>query len=131
MVDNSRVRDRLLNEYPPNTQGMWEILGEDPNCDLGGSHVQPKLEVVSGTYKNVVEYAITLRGFIGWGYGGSITLLNPPKGVVNVDALNNPEVLKLEEERRNIQHRLKTIESDLKALVQAPPPDMSKPKKKR
>lgn len=34
--------------------GLWRVLGEDPNYDLGGPHVQPDL---GGTLQEVVEMA--------------------------------------------------------------------------
>ena len=128
MADHSHVRTRLLKDYPADAQGTWQILGEDPNCDFGGPHHEPELEVVTGTYKNVVEYALTLPRFFNWGGGGRIKLMTPPKGLVNVDTLKSPEVLKLEEERKQLQDRLRTIESDLKSIVQAPPKEQTSPK---
>lgn len=117
MADHSHARKRLLERYPANTQGTWEIRGEDPNCDLGGYHHEPKLEVVTGTYKNVVEYALTLPNFFGWGSGGSIVRIDPPTDIVNVDNLRNPRVVELEDERRELQGRLKDIEKELQTLL--------------
>ena len=117
MSDHSHVRTRLLKEYSPNTTGTWEIRGEDPNCDLGGHHHEPKLETVTGTYKNVVEYALTLPNFFSWGGGGRIIKVDPPSNMVNVDTLRNPRVLELEEERRQHQARLKEIETELSILI--------------
>lgn len=66
---DERTRKRLLEEVKdPNAEGEWEIYGEDPNCDMGGHHHTPYLCTVSGTYKDVVEYALGLRGFYSWGY---------------------------------------------------------------
>lgn len=41
---------------------IWQILGEDPNCDFGGSHIQPTLGYVEGEYEDVLVYAQTLKG---------------------------------------------------------------------
>jgi len=117
MADYEHIRARLLKDYPAETVGTWEIRGEDPNCDLGGHHHEPRLETVTGTYKNVVEYALTLPNFFTWGGGGRIVRRDPPTNLVNVDKLVNPKVLKLEEERRNIQARLKEIEAEIAQLV--------------
>lgn len=110
-------RIRLLQGRNPNEQGVWKIYGEDPNCDLGGPHHEPLLETVSGTYRNVVEYALTLPRFYSWGGGGRIERHNPPTNIRNVDQMMNPRVLKLEEERRKIQDRLKEIEREISTLV--------------
>ena len=58
--------------YPRDKEGVWKILGEDPNCDFGGYHTQPNLGTVSGTYQKALEYAVTQPLFFGWGSGGSV-----------------------------------------------------------
>lgn len=118
MSDNKDyTRKRLLDEHLKGEQGTWKILGEDPNCDLGGHHYEPELETVIGTYSNVVEYALGLKGFFCWGAGGRIVRLAPPGGLVNVDTLTNPAVKKLEDERKQLQQRLKAIETELHNLI--------------
>lgn len=52
--------------------GIWNIHGEDPNCDFGGSHTNPFLETVEGTYRNACLYAVKLLGFYQWGAGGYV-----------------------------------------------------------
>jgi len=103
-------------KYSPDETGTWRILGEDPNCDWGGPHHEPHLETVTGTYKNVLEYAKTLRGWTTWGHGGRIVKEGPVK---NIDKLAKPnaKVLKLEAERDKIRNRLSEIEEELKKLV--------------
>ena len=46
MSNIDQCRKRLLEKYSPNEKGIWHIQGEDPNCDLGGSHHQPTLKYV-------------------------------------------------------------------------------------
>jgi len=114
-LDN--IRARLLRDHDREAQGTWRILGEDANCDLGGSHYEPELEVVSGTYRNVVNYALTLPRFFTWGSGGRITKLEIPTGIANVDQMRNPRVLLLEEERNNLRNRLKEIDAEIASIV--------------
>ena len=115
MDDHHNIRVRLLKRYPADTFGRWKIVGEDSNCDLGGSHYQPHLETVTGTYKNVVEYALTLDRFFTWGGGGDI--IQEETSLKNIDKVfSNPRIKQLEEERRNIQARLKIIEAELGTL---------------
>jgi hypothetical protein len=66
--------DRLHREEPKNSDNynMWEIKAEDENCDMGGSHHQERLAVVRGSYRKACEYAVKLKGFAGWGYGGNV-----------------------------------------------------------
>lgn len=114
-MSNDHVRKRLLEVHPPDTFGTWRILGEDPNCDWGGGHHEPELETVTGTYANVVEYAITLRGFFQWGSGGRI--IKMPNQYKNVDnVVNNPRIKELEKERAKLQARIKDIEKELKGF---------------
>lgn len=125
-------REELNKLYHPEEEGCWEILGEDPNCDLGGYHNQPCLGIVLGTYKNVVNYALTLPSFFSWGGGGIIRRVSYRNGI-NVDKIFDApktkkskvvkeigllilEKDKLEEVVRNSKIRLEEIENQLKML---------------
>lgn len=68
----------LLKKYSLFSEGTWKVLGEDPNCDLGGSHHQPNLGLFKGTLKKVLERAVDLPGFWQWGAGGTIEKVNEP-----------------------------------------------------
>lgn len=109
------IKEGLLIKYPSNTYGIWEILGEDPNCDFGGHHSQPKLKIVEGTYCNVVNYALTLKGFVSWGSGGNINLISPQ---INVDDFKNSKVLALQDEKDLLSKRIKEIENEVNVLIQ-------------
>jgi hypothetical protein len=112
---NKHVRERLLKDHSPSEFGTWRILGEDPNCDLGGAHHEPELETVTGTYANVVEYAMTLGSFFQWGAGGRIKKVSTHHK--NIDKVfNNPRIKQLEKERAEMQARLKVIEQELQVL---------------
>jgi hypothetical protein len=115
LKNNTRVR--LLKEHNPNEMSTWEIRGEDPNCDLGGSHSEPLLETVSGTYRNVVEYALNLPGFYSWGSGGRIINVKPPTNILNVDRLVDSRVVALESERSKLRSRLEEIEREIQNIV--------------
>jgi hypothetical protein len=62
----------LMKQYNCGETGVWQILGEDPNCDLGGPHIQPLLCTVEGKFSDVLAYAVTLQRFWTWGSGGTI-----------------------------------------------------------
>jgi hypothetical protein len=64
---------RDTQKYALSERGTWRINGEDPNCDFGGCHSQPYLATVTGTYKDVIDYAVELANFWTWGGGGTIT----------------------------------------------------------
>ena len=75
-MTKNKVQEYLKYEYhtkyPLEENGYWIIYGEDPNCDFGGSHHEPLLEIVYGKYIDVVTYATTLDRFYTWGSGGRI-----------------------------------------------------------
>lgn len=66
----------LLKKHSLDEFGTWQIFGEDPNCDMGGYHHQPRLEVVTGTLKDVIEYGVKLPKFFTWGAGGDFVKLD-------------------------------------------------------
>ena len=112
MNKNDVVRKRLLEAYNTHEVATWTIYGEDPNCDLGGSHHEPLLETVTGTYCNVVDYALELAGFFQWGSGGRI--VKQPSAVKNVDKLNSPHVKRLEREREQLMKQVEDINTAIK-----------------
>lgn len=73
---------RLLEKYSLSTEGLWEVFGEDPNCDFGGYHHKPSLGLVQGTLENVIRWGVAQGGFWQWGGGGDFELRKPLK-VVN------------------------------------------------
>lgn len=68
---------RKYEDFPLNAFGIWDIYGEDPNCDMMGHHHQPFLERVKGTYADAIEYAYSLPDFVQWGSGGEINKFRP------------------------------------------------------
>lgn len=68
---------QLSNKHDLMERGLWEVLGEDPNCDLGGAHYTPKLGVVDGTLKDALTFAMRNNNFYTWGGGGEIVKIKP------------------------------------------------------
>ena len=63
----------LAKAYPDmEVEGIWEVLGEDSNCDFGGPHHMPKLFTAEGCLIDVVKRAVATPGFWTWGAGGKI-----------------------------------------------------------
>lgn len=71
----------LLNKYSMDTYGVWEIYGEDSNCDLGGHHHMPHLDTVEGTLQAAIEHGVKMPSFWQWGAGGDI---RPAKAVTKL-----------------------------------------------
>ena len=62
----------LLQKFKLDYVSKWEILGEDTNCDFGGSHHQPHLAYVHGTLEKAIGFAVETKGFYTYGSGGDI-----------------------------------------------------------
>ena len=62
----------LLKKHSLSDYGEWKVYGEDPNCDMGGTHHSPYLGRFKGTLSEVIDKAVGLSGFFAWGAGGTI-----------------------------------------------------------
>ena len=98
----------LLEKYSLDDTGIWEILGEDPNCDMRGYHHQPNLGYVSGKLSDVIAYAVELPKFWGWGAGGDIRQYIAPT-VVTI----NEDTKKLRRDRRELQKQIADLNSEI------------------
>lgn len=87
-IGRSRQRDQyentynfqvLVAKYSLSEYAVWEIYGEDPNCDMGGSHHMPVLGQVEGRLDDVINYGVKLSGFWQWGGGGDFRKITPKK----------------------------------------------------
>lgn len=76
---NTYSGQRLLKEHSLTEEGIWDVFGEDPNCDFGGSHHTPYLQTFEGKLENVLKVAVRLPNFWSWGGGGSIRKKVEPK----------------------------------------------------
>lgn len=65
---------KLLKKYKLTDVGIWEVRGEDPNCDFGGHHHEPFIGKVRGRLEEVIEWAVQQPNWLTWGAGGSIKL---------------------------------------------------------
>ena len=100
----------LLKKHKLNEQGLWQIRGEDPNCDLGGAHHMPNLGIVEGMLRDVIEYAVELPQFWQWGAGGDITKIGP---IPKINPKTNAERANLKSEAADLERRLKEINQRL------------------
>lgn len=103
---------KLLEKHSLEDEGTWEVLGEDPNCDLGGHHYQPRLGVYTGKLRDVIEMAVEMGSFWTWGSGGDI---NPIK-VTKVDASSTKIRIQLMERERALKEELEQVQRKLKSL---------------
>ena len=97
----------LVKKHSLDEVGVWEIRGEDPNCDFGGSHHSPYLATVSGRLVDVIESAVELPSFWTWGAGGNIRLVE----IQSLDMVNNKA--RLAKEKEELQKRIEEIEKEL------------------
>lgn len=70
---------RLLEKHNLDEYGTWKVEGEDRNPDMGGYHHEPLLGYFEGTLEQVIKKAYTLKDWMTWGAGGSITKIEPEK----------------------------------------------------
>jgi hypothetical protein len=68
----------LLATHSLSETGIWQVFGEDPNCDMQGSHVQPDLGLFEGKLDDVIREAVSLGNFWQWGSGGRIVKKTTP-----------------------------------------------------
>ena len=68
----------LIKDHSLTENGVWEVFGEDPNCDLGGSHSMPRLGAFEGELRKVLLHVVELPGFWQWGSGGTVIKYNTP-----------------------------------------------------
>lgn len=89
--------------------GIWQVFGEDPNCDFGGSHIEPTLGFFEGKRSEVLAYAKLLPKWITCGDGGRIKRIN----VTKVDKNKIIAHRTLQEEQKKLKARLKEINFEL------------------
>ena len=110
---------RLLKEHHLEEEGLWQIKGEDPNCDMGGSHHQPDLGIVQGKLRDVIEYAVELSSFWSWGSGGDIKKIDNIKKIDSAVTMRRNSLLEkkaqLIEELDKIDHELVKLSGDSNA----------------
>lgn len=78
-INHSYYGRDLMSKHTLDEQGIWQVLGEDPNCDFGGYHHMPELGFFEGTLEQVIRKAVSMDNFYTWGGGGKIVKQVPPK----------------------------------------------------
>lgn len=78
---NTWACKKLLEQHKLDETGIWQILGEDPNCDLGGAHHNPMLGYLEGKLENVIREAVKMDRFWQWGSGGQINKVTGVRAV--------------------------------------------------
>lgn len=111
-TETSYSGKRLLEQYDLNKVGIWEIRGEDPNCDMGGSHHQPRLGIVQGKLQDVIMFGVNLDGFWNWGAGGDFNFIG--ESIPKVDAQTNAVREALEKEEAELVQKLEKVRKQLK-----------------
>lgn len=103
---------QLLKKHSLDDTGTWEVLGEDPNCDLGGHHYQPRLGVYTGKLGDIIEMATEMGSFWTWGAGGNIHAIN----VTKVDASTTKKRRELVERESQLKKELAEVQQAIKSL---------------
>jgi hypothetical protein len=103
----------LLKEHSLHEEGLWQIFGEDPNCDFGGSHHSPELGIVEGKLEDVIAYAVNLPGFWNWGGGGHFKKIPTP---IKITPESNYERTKLQQEEESLKEQLEKVQNQLRGI---------------
>lgn len=102
---------RLLEKHSLDEVGIWQIFGEDPNCDMHGPHHQPDLGIVEGKLEDVIRHAVALPKFWQWGAGGDIKYIGKTIPKVDLASIEHREELK--EQARILEEQLKAIKAEI------------------
>jgi RNAse (barnase) inhibitor barstar len=100
----------LIKKYPLFQKGVWEVRGEDSNCDFGGSHHMPQLGFYEGTLDEVIDIAVNLPNFWQWGSGGKIE----PIKITSMETANKRK--QLEQKKAELLEMVSNIEEQLKGV---------------
>lgn len=109
---NTYSGKKLLEAHALAEVGVWEVRGEDPNCDFGGAHHQPLLGYFEGKLEDVVRYAVELPNFWEWGSGGSIRLHKQPL-ITKIDANSAKKRTELKKRKEQLEQELAEIKTAL------------------
>ena len=104
---------KLASRYSMDQEGVWRVLGEDPNCDLGGYHYQPDLGTFEGKLGDIIAYAVTLPGFWQWGSGGDFVNVGAP---VKIDASSSAKRIAAEQRVKELEAELEKARKELEGL---------------
>lgn len=104
--------NELIKKHSLEEVGVWKVRGEDPNCDLGGSHHMPDLGTYQGKLGDIVEMAVELPSFWQWGAGGEISAVHIKK----VDPQTTKRRAEVTEEIAMLERRLENGEKELRSL---------------
>jgi hypothetical protein len=99
---------RLLEKHSLSDYGFWKARGEDPNCDMGGSHNLPELGIFEGKLEDVINYVVLLPGWYNWGSGGNIEAYSSKKiKKITADSVN---------ELKNNHKKVKDLKAELERI---------------
>ena len=95
----------LIKKYPLDLRAVWQVRGEDSNCDFGGSHFMPTLGYYEGTLDEVIDIAVNLPNFWQWGGGGDLT----PIKIKPADKARQEEMAAMRKEREELLAKVAAI----------------------
>lgn len=121
MTKSINIKDLMTsyshNTYTPSEYGVWEVFGEDPNCDFGGPHSNPKLGLLKGHFQDCLFYAaINLPRFYTWGYGGYLVKRTEENMVEVPDNYYKNYNSDLEKEKRELIKKKEELEKEIEKI---------------
>ena len=115
---NTYSGNKLQSNHSLSDEGVWQIFGEDPNCDFGGHHHTPFLGLIEGKLDDVIREAVMYGGFWQWGSGGEIKKYKEPaiKKAKTKEERNNAEYEELAKLREELEAKLAKVNAKLAKL---------------
>jgi hypothetical protein len=104
-------------DYPLDEVATWQIFGEDPNCDFGGSHSNPDLGLFTGTLLEAITHAVELKGFWQWGGGGHFRKVTVNEAVKKLPAKKPLNVPTVEDLKKRVAKVKAKQDEEIKQVV--------------
>ena len=99
----------LLKKHALTEIGVWKVVGEDSNADLGGHHHQPLIGIFSGMLKDIIDYAVSHPNFWTWGNGGDITTVV----IIPIDSQSAERRAELTKRQQELETELNLVKMQL------------------
>jgi len=103
---------QLLKKHTLDEVGVWEVRGEDPNCDFGGSHYNPLIGHFEGQLDDVIRRVVDHPQFWTWGSGGCITKITIQQ-VKHIDEKTQAEINKLKQSKKHLERQINDVNVEL------------------
>jgi hypothetical protein len=100
---------KLLELYKLNTEGMWQVYGEDPDGGMALHRSQPNLGIYTGRLCDILQVVTEMPNFWSCGSGGNLHLVR----VITITENTASNLRKLKAEREKLLDKLNILNKEL------------------